>query len=162
VERRNEFTKFVRKTRIKRDHLLENEGRDSINGSILLDDFIRRPKVNSSRLLKLPDEVIGGFREFLDSHEADQAMTEIKYAGYLKRERIDLENMNRLAKARIPVDFIFTNIAGLSTEVRERLDRVRPSDLAQAARIPGITPAAISILTVYLKKQKNLQGQSRH
>ena len=76
--------------------------------------------------------------------------TEIKYEGYLKQQERHIQQMRRAEARRIPDGFIFAGIPGLSTEVIEKMERISPVTLGQASRIPGITPAAISILNVYL------------
>lgn len=76
--------------------------------------------------------------------------TETKYAGYIGQQRRQIERLKSADGRLIPADFAFVDVPGLSREVREKLDRVRPATLGQAARIPGITPAAVAILDVYL------------
>ncbi len=75
-----------------------------------------------------------------------------KYAGYIQRQSQEVERQLRSEAIRVPADLDFGLVPGLSTEVRQRLSEVHPATLGQAARIPGVTPAAISILLVYLKK----------
>jgi tRNA uridine 5-carboxymethylaminomethyl modification enzyme len=82
----------------------------------------------------------------------EQVEVEIKYAGYLRAQREMAERLANLEEVRIPQDFSYSHVHGLSTEVREKLVEIKPQTLAQASRISGITPAAISILMVYLKK----------
>ena len=76
--------------------------------------------------------------------------TEIKYAGYIGQQRRQIDRLKSADGRRIPGAFEFAEIPGLSREIREKLDRVRPATLGQAARIPGVTPAAVAILDVYL------------
>jgi tRNA uridine 5-carboxymethylaminomethyl modification enzyme len=76
--------------------------------------------------------------------------TEIKYGGYIAQQERQMERMKDAGARRIPPQFGFAGIPGLSREVQSKLERVRPETLAQAARIPGVTPAAIAILDVYL------------
>jgi tRNA uridine 5-carboxymethylaminomethyl modification enzyme len=76
--------------------------------------------------------------------------TEIKYAGYIAQQKRQVEQLRDAERRPIPVDFIYTDIPGLSREVREKLERVRPSTLGHAGKIPGVTPAAIAVLDVYL------------
>jgi tRNA uridine 5-carboxymethylaminomethyl modification enzyme len=76
--------------------------------------------------------------------------TEIKYSGYIAQQERHMEHMKDAGARPIPPEFGFTGIPGLSREVQSKLERVRPETLAQAARIPGVTPAAIAILDVYL------------
>ena len=76
--------------------------------------------------------------------------TETKYAGYIGQQRRQIERLKSSDGRMIPSIFEFGDIPGLSREIREKLDRVRPATLGQAARIPGVTPAAIAVLDIYL------------
>jgi tRNA uridine 5-carboxymethylaminomethyl modification enzyme len=78
--------------------------------------------------------------------------TEIRYAGYIERQGRDVERSRRQSSQRLPREFDYARVRGLSNEVREKLDRIRPDTIGQAARIPGVTPAAVSLLLVHLKK----------
>ena len=78
--------------------------------------------------------------------------TEVKYAGYIKRQYEQVERFRRLENLAIPVGFDYDAVNGLSAEVREKLKQVVPRTLGQAERIPGVTPAAIAILAVILKR----------
>jgi tRNA uridine 5-carboxymethylaminomethyl modification enzyme len=80
---------------------------------------------------------------------------EIKYDGYVKRQTETIERFRRLEDAPIPEWVDFSAVIGLSTEVKERLSNLRPRSLGQAARMPGITPAAVSLLAVYIKVKRN-------
>ncbi|HBC58692.1 MAG TPA: tRNA uridine-5-carboxymethylaminomethyl(34) synthesis enzyme MnmG, partial [Gammaproteobacteria bacterium] len=76
-----------------------------------------------------------------------------KYAGYIERQRSEVARAKHQESMRIPKQFDYQRVTGLSSEVREKLICVAPTTLGQAARIPGVTPAAISLLAVYLKKR---------
>ena len=77
----------------------------------------------------------------------------MKYDGYIKRQMEQIERFKRLEEVNFPEDFDFSSVIGLSTEVMEKLTKIKPYSLGQASRISGITPAAISILMINLKKQ---------
>jgi tRNA uridine 5-carboxymethylaminomethyl modification enzyme len=77
---------------------------------------------------------------------------EIKYAGYLKQEAARADRMRRQERRRIPDDFPFARVPGLSREVVQRLSQVKPETLGQASRIPGVTPAAVAVLGAFLAK----------
>ena len=83
--------------------------------------------------------------------------TEIKYSGYLDQQRRSIEKMRKAEQRRIPEWFDYTTISGLSTEMKQTLTRVRPSTLGQASRIAGVTPAAVSLIHVYIE----IQGRER-
>jgi tRNA uridine 5-carboxymethylaminomethyl modification enzyme len=86
-------------------------------------------------------------------NEMKTVETEIKYSGYLDQQRRSIEKMRKAEKKNIPEWFEYTTISGLSTEMKEKLSRVRPQTLGQASRISGVTPAAVSLIHVYIEIQ---------
>jgi tRNA uridine 5-carboxymethylaminomethyl modification enzyme len=109
--------------------------------------LLRRPELAIGDLIRFAPE-IGNY----SPHVASQLEVEVKYAGYLHRQTEMISRSKNMERSRVPQDIDYAAISGLSREVREKLDRIRPLSIGQAARIPGITPAAISLLSVYLKK----------
>jgi len=87
-----------------------------------------------------------------DPAVAEEVEIQVKYAGYIQRQEEQITKLSRLEGIRLPADMDFRAIPGLTAEVREKLERVKPLSLGQASRISGITPAAISILLIHLKK----------
>jgi tRNA uridine 5-carboxymethylaminomethyl modification enzyme len=83
---------------------------------------------------------------------ARQAELSIKYEGYIRRQEEEAGKLRKYEEMRFPHDFPFETVYGLSTEVRDKLVRVRPASIGQAQRIPGVTPAAVALLLVALKK----------
>ena len=83
--------------------------------------------------------------------------TEIKYSGYIQQQERQMERLKDAERRPIPAGFAFHGIPGLSREVQDKLERVRPATLGQAARIPGVTPAAVAILDVYLSLARVLR-----
>ena len=83
----------------------------------------------------------------------EQVEIDAKYAGYLEKEQEQVDKLKRLESVRIPDGFDFLRITALSIEARQRLSKQRPETLGQASRIPGVTPAAISLLLIHLKKR---------
>jgi tRNA uridine 5-carboxymethylaminomethyl modification enzyme len=81
--------------------------------------------------------------------------TESKYAGYMAQQEKQIRDLRDAENRRIPVDFIYERIPGLSNEVRQKLTRVRPTTLGQAGRIPGVTPAAVAVLDIYLTLRRD-------
>ncbi|MCI5190699.1 MAG: tRNA uridine-5-carboxymethylaminomethyl(34) synthesis enzyme MnmG, partial [Candidatus Electrothrix sp. AS4_5] len=77
---------------------------------------------------------------------------QVKYAGYIKRQQEQVNRFKKLEQTKLPADMEYTGLPGLSNEVVEKLNRVRPLSLGQASRISGVTPAAVSVLQVHLKK----------
>jgi tRNA uridine 5-carboxymethylaminomethyl modification enzyme len=86
----------------------------------------------------------------VESSVAGQVEIDLKYAGYVARQQVEIERQSRLAEKRIPEGFRYEGIAQLRAEAREKLSRVRPRNLSQASRISGITPADIALLIVHL------------
>jgi tRNA uridine 5-carboxymethylaminomethyl modification enzyme len=79
-----------------------------------------------------------------------------RYSGYLKRQDAEISNITKTMSIKIPKDMIFNNIKGLSNEAKEKLTEVMPSTIGQASRISGITPAIISLLRIYIKKNNQV------
>ncbi len=114
--------------------------------------LLKRPELNLEALKSLDPAFSTHFGE-CSREVLEQVEIQIKYAGYLKRQDEEIKRMERAQGQSIPMDFSYQGIPGLSTEVIEKLDRIRPQTLAQAGRISGITPAALSVLALHLKKR---------
>jgi tRNA uridine 5-carboxymethylaminomethyl modification enzyme len=116
------------------------------SGQITLARLLRRPEVTwADLLLRLPE--LGA----VSREVAYQVTCDAKYSGYVARQQIDIKRQERLAGRRIPSDFDFQSVSHLRAEAREKLSRIRPTDLAQAGRISGITPADLAVLMVHLE-----------
>jgi len=111
-------------------------------------DLLRRPEGSYEVLRRL-----GLARDDVDPAAAEQVEIDVKYAGYVTRQQADIARAARYEQAPLPPDFDYAAVAGLSNEVRQKLLQHRPETLAQASRIAGVTPAAVSLLLVHLKKQ---------
>jgi len=111
-------------------------------------DLLRRPALSYAGLMAL--EGVGPGCE--DVKVAEQVEIQASYHGYIARQQAEIERQRRHEDKRLPADFDYRHVKGLSTEVREKLSKVAPETIGQAARIPGVTPAAISLLLVHLKK----------
>ena len=126
---------------------LEALGIGTIHQPVTLADLLKRPQAKLEKLAELDDRLLAFDREV-----AEQATIYVKYDGYINRQKEQVNRSKQLDHARIPEDFDYRDLPGLSNEVKEKLSTIRPLSLGQASRIPGITPAAISIVQVYLKK----------
>jgi tRNA uridine 5-carboxymethylaminomethyl modification enzyme len=92
-------------------------------------------------------------------NELKTVETEIKYAGYLDQQKKSIEKLKKAEERGIPAWFDYTQVSGLSREIQEKLTRVRPLTLGQASRIPGVTPAALSLVNVFIEIQgKRMRG----
>ena len=88
----------------------------------------------------------------------DEVEASIKYEGYIKRQKSDIERLQRNENTPIPGHIDYTQVVGLSNEVKQKLSEAKPETLARASRLPGVTPAAISLLMVHLKKERRAVG----
>ena len=113
-------------------------------------DLLRRPELDYARLASVP--MLGPAVE--DAAVAEQVEIEAKYSGYLARQREEIARQQRHEHTEIPQAFDYAGVRGLSIEVQQKLERVRPQTVGQAQRIPGMTPAAISLLLVHLTKRR--------
>ena len=130
---------------------LEVLGLGSINQPATLKDLLKRPGARLEDIANLDSRILS-----CDKEVAEQAAILIKYDGYIRRQMAQVERVKHLEGTRIPEDFDYQAIPGLSNEVKEKLSKIRPISLGQASRISGITPAAVSIIQIYLKKlEKN-------
>ena len=131
------------------DSVLASCGSAPLKNTTSLAQLLRRPEVSLGQIRVM----VPGTPFF--SKDADlQAELQIKYAGYVDRQINLIERFQKMEHARLPDEFDYSRISGLSREVREKLTRVRPRSLGQASRVPGITPAAISLLSVHLRKSR--------
>jgi len=113
-------------------------------------ELLKRPELDYATVAALA----GG--PVVDQTVAQQIQIAAKYAGYIDRQQQDIERLRRQENTQIPADFDYRSIAGLSNEVKQKLETARPDTLARAARIPGVTPAAVSLLLIFLKKKTAL------
>ncbi|HLH78474.1 MAG TPA: tRNA uridine-5-carboxymethylaminomethyl(34) synthesis enzyme MnmG [Candidatus Binataceae bacterium] len=131
-------------------------GSSPIRQPVRAEELLRRPELSYAAVLAMAD-----LGEGLSGDEAAQLEIEVKYEGYVRRQADAVERYRRLEETGIPPALDYGAVAGLSSEVRERLSRIRPESLGQAARMAGITPAAIAVLAVYLKdrtRSRELRG----
>ena len=123
----------------------------SISKDVSAEELLRRPEVDYAGLMQ-----VDGIGPAVGEEDvAEQVAIQIRYAGYLGRQHIEIERQRRSAGETIPNDFDFTVVRGLSAELTEKLGRIRPHSIDQASRIPGMTPAAISQILVYLKRHRS-------
>lgn len=111
--------------------------------------LLRRPEISLKQIRSMKSEI-----PLVDSYVDAQAEIQIKYAGYVSRQMDIVARFQKMEHVRLPDDIDYAQISGLSREVCEKLSRIRPRSLGQASRISGITPAAITLLSFYIKKKK--------
>ncbi len=126
-----------------------------INREYSLMDLLKRPELGYGDVAALKDPVA------VSTQVAEQVEIETKYAGYIDRQQEDIERLRRQENTPLPADIDYLSIDGLSNEIRHKLDQARPETLAAASRIQGVTPAAVSLLLIYLKKRDKLAKISK-
>ena len=112
-------------------------------------ELLRRPEVTYQSLMTLP----GAGEPVDDSKVAEQLEIQAKYQGYIDRQQAEIEKQKRSEQTKLSPEMDYAKVTGLSNEVAQKLNEHKPDNIGQASRISGITPAAISLLLVYLKKQ---------
>ena len=115
-----------------------------------LAELIKRPELDYQKITALYAD---SDLPVVDPQVAQQIEIKAKYSGYIDRQRDDIERLRRHENTTIPEDFDYSEVKGLSNEVKQKLDEARPTTLARAARTQGVTPAAVSLLLIYLKKR---------
>ncbi|GMV38953.1 MAG: tRNA uridine 5-carboxymethylaminomethyl modification enzyme MnmG [Myxococcales bacterium] len=124
-------------------------GTAPLRGPTPIEELLRRPEVTVAALVPLLPDVLDERRDVLE-----QVEIQVKYDGYIRRQHEAVGRLQRLDDLTIPADMDYGALGGLSTEVREKLCRVRPESVGQASRISGVTPAALSALLVHLRKRE--------
>lgn len=133
----------------KINEILKKRGTPELEQPASLEQLLKRPELNYADI-----KAMHGYAANLPKAVEQQVEVQCKYDGYIKRQFEQVEKFKRLEKKRIPEDFNYDEVQGLSRELQTRLKEVRPLSLGQASRIAGITPAAISILAVWLEKKR--------
>ena len=145
------------RARLKRTYIQAGSEQASVLEAVLtqslsreysLAELLKRPEVHYSAIYEVSPPQGG-----IDDAVAEQVMIQLKYAGYIGRQQQDIDRVTRHEKMSIPADMDFSQVEGLSNEIRQKLSEHRPVNLARAGRIPGVTPAALSLLLVHLKKR---------
>lgn len=127
--------------------LLESAGTAPLSTGIRLSELIKRPQVSYDMLAPFDKE-----RPSLSRSVREKVEVEIKYEGYIARQKAQVNEMLRLEGKKIPENIDYNDVYGLRLEAREKLDKVRPTDIGQASRISGVSPADVSVLLIYLSK----------
>ncbi len=134
---------------VSTNELLKKIGTATLKNPATLKDILRRPEVNIYELSIFEESL-----KALPQAVAEEVSFQVKYEGYIRHQQEQVAKFKKMEEMKIPPDLDYNLIPGLSNEVKEKLSRVRPTSLGQAARISGITPAALSILQVFLHKGK--------
>ncbi len=135
------------------NELLVSRGTTEVSTGIKLDELIRRPQLAYAELASFDPD-----RPSLPAAVGEQVEIQLKYDGYIKKQLLEVEEQKRLESRKLPADQDYAEISGLRLEAREKLNRVKPADVGQAARISGVNPADISTLLIWLEQN----GGTRH
>ena len=150
-----DFIEFMRHTTIPMkqiDSWLESIGSTALREGSKISDIILRPQVTITALA----EVVPTIKQYIDKIEynrdeiVESCEIQIKYEGYIRREKLEAQKLQRLDQIRIPDHFNYNEVQSLSTEARQKLTRIRPKSIGDANRIPGVSPNDISVLLVLL------------
>ena len=124
---------------------LEKHGLEAAKSGVSLADFLRRPEFNYESIKEIDVD-----RPELSKTAALTASTNIKYAGYVKKQLFEVKKQEKLETKPLPKDICYKDIKGLRIEAAQKLDKIKPLTVGQASRISGVSPADISVLLVYL------------
>ncbi|MFN3395640.1 MAG: FAD-dependent oxidoreductase, partial [Thermodesulfovibrionales bacterium] len=149
----------LKKTRVKPlqvNDYLSDLGSSAIKEDTTLEQLLKRPEIDYGFIRKvLPPE------EPISEEIAKEVEIQIKYEGYIHRQIEIAEKLKRLEDRRIPDGIDYSGISGLSKEIITKLQEIRPSNIGQASRIPGVTPAAISLILVAAEREKRRKGSQK-
>ncbi|MCS3530216.1 tRNA uridine-5-carboxymethylaminomethyl(34) synthesis enzyme MnmG [Chryseobacterium sp. JUb7] len=151
VSKSQELEDFLRETSLKPgviNPILESIESNPVDQAYRASQFLTRPNITLDKLDNI--DVIKEFTSQFDDEVREQAEVNIKYRGYIEKEKENVAKLNRLENIKIPEDFDYKAISSLSSEAKQKMSNVRPKTIAQAGRISGVSPADINVLLVYL------------
>ena len=147
-----DFIEYLQNTSVRMGEInkwLEQQGSSTHHEGCKLSDLILRPQVSIKGLAEVLPELHAKASQMSDEI-VESCEIQIKYAGYIKREKLEAAKLQRLELIRIPERFNYEEVQSLSTEARQKLTRIRPRTIGEAQRIPGVSPNDISVLLVLL------------
>jgi tRNA uridine 5-carboxymethylaminomethyl modification enzyme len=127
---------------------LSTRGLAPLKNMVSMADLLRRPELDIDDL-----EDVTGQKNMVEPYVRLEVQNQVKYEGYIKRQKEQVDRFRKLENIALPEDMNYADLPGLSHEVVEKLARVRPKSLGQASRISGVTPAALSVLQVCLRRE---------
>lgn len=142
--------RFTPKEEINR--ALESMGTAPLTTGTGADQILKRPEMTYRKMM----EILGC--PSFDEEAVEEMEITVKYEGYIARQEAAVRKAARMENEKLPLDMDYLSLDGISTEARQKMDKIRPLSLGQAARIPGVSPADISVLMVYVKQRKGKQG----
>jgi tRNA uridine 5-carboxymethylaminomethyl modification enzyme len=136
------------------NEILKTKGSSPVQGSTTLANLLKRPEIEYGDLLKLPLE-----HPQLDEEVMEEVEILVKYEGYIKKQESQIKKFEKMEGMKIPPDIDYKKVRGLAVEAMQKLEKIRPVSIGQASRISGVNPADISVLLVYLEKnRRNIAG----
>ena len=151
IKKYQELEDFLRETSLKPHQInpiLEEENSNPVDQAYRASQILTRPNINLNKLDKL--EFIRNTSKNYSDEVREQAEINIKYKGYIEKEKENVAKLQRLENIKIPTNFDFSKISSLSSEAKQKLNKIKPKTIAQASRISGVSPADINVLLIFL------------
>jgi len=151
IQKSGELEEYLKELSLKPgviNPILEENESNPVDQAYRASQFLTRPNINLEKLSKI--EAIGSKVNQYSDEIKEQAEINIKYKGYIDKERENVAKLNRMENIKIPTDFDFLKVSSLSSEAKQKMDKIKPNTIAQASRISGVSPADINVLLVYL------------
>ena len=153
IKKSGELEEFLKELSLKPNvinPILEENESNPVDQAYRTSQILTRPNINLEKLSKI--EIIGNKAREYSEEIQEQAEINIKYKGYIEKEKENVAKLQRMENIKIPDDFDFSKVASLSSEALQKMNNIRPKNIAQASRISGVSPADINVLLIYLGK----------
>ena len=153
IKKSGELEEFLKELSLKPNvinPILEENESNPVDQAYRASQILTRPHINLEKLSKI--EIIGNKAREYSKEIQEQAEINIKYKGYIEKEKENVAKLQRMENIKIPDDFDFSKVASLSSEALQKMNNIRPKNIAQASRISGVSPADINVLLIYLGK----------
>ena len=153
IKKSGELEEFLKELSLKPNvinPILEENESNPVDQAYRASQILTRPNINLEKLSKI--EIIGNKAREYSEEIQEQAEINIKYKGYIEKEKENVAKLQRMENIKIPDDFDFSKVASLSSEAVQKMNNIRPKNIAQASRISGVSPADINVLLIYLGK----------
>ena len=153
IKKSGELEEFLKELSLKPNvinPILEENESNPVDQAYKASQILTRPNINLEKLSKI--EIIGNKAREYSEEIKEQAEINIKYKGYIEKEKENVAKLQRMENIKIPDDFDFSKVASLSSEALQKMNNIRPKNIAQASRISGVSPADINVLLIYLGK----------
>ena len=153
IKKSGELEEFLKELSLKPNvinPILEENESNPVDQAYRASQILTRPNINLEKLSKI--DIIGNKAREYSEEIQEQAEINIKYKGYIEKEKENVAKLQRMENIKIPNDFDFSKVASLSSEALQKMNNIRPKNIAQASRISGVSPADINVLLIYLGK----------